>query len=40
MEDRSAAERLRQLGADPDVGIQLTFGLTAFGDQADPDEPK
>ena len=34
-----AAERLRGLGADPDVGIQLTFGLTAFGDQADPDQP-
>ena len=35
-----AAEQLRELGADPDVGIQLTFGLTAFGDQADPDEPR
>ena len=35
-----AAEQLRELGADPDVGIQLTFGLTAFGDEADPDEPK
>ena len=34
-----AAERLRGLGADPDVGIQLTFGLTAFGDQTDPAEP-
>ena len=34
-----AAERLRGLGADPNVGIQLTFGLTAFGDQTDPTEP-
>ena len=34
-----AAEQLRGLGADPDVGIQLTFGLTAFGDQTDPAEP-
>jgi ankyrin repeat protein len=31
-----AVEQLRGLGADPDVGIQLTFGLTGFGDQADP----
>ena len=29
-----AAARLRGLGADPDVGIQLTFGLTNYGDQA------
>jgi len=36
-----AAERLRELGADPDIGIQLTFGLTAFGsDQADPNEAR
>ena len=35
-----AAERLRQLGADPDVGIQLTFGLTAFGDRTDPNEQR
>ena len=35
-----AAERLRGLGADPDIGIQLTFGLTAFGDQADPNEAR
>ncbi len=34
-----AAERLRGLGADPDLGIQLTFGLTAFGDQTDPADP-
>ena len=34
-----AAERLRGLGADPDAGIQLTFGLTAFGDEADPADP-
>lgn len=27
-----AADRLRKLGADPAVGTQLTFGLTAFGD--------
>jgi hypothetical protein len=35
-----AADRLRELGADPDLGIQLTFGLTGFGDQTDPAEPK
>ncbi len=34
-----AAERLRGLGADPDVGVQLTFGLTAFGDQTEPADP-
>ncbi len=34
-----AAEQLRQLGADPDVGIQLTFGLTAY-DPADSNEPR
>ena len=34
-----AAERLRGLGADPDAGIPLTFGLTAFGDEADPADP-
>ena len=28
-----AAERLRALGADPDAGIQLTFGLTNYGDE-------
>ena len=28
-----AAARLRQLGADPQAGIQLTFGLTNYGDQ-------
>jgi ankyrin repeat protein len=35
-----AAERLREFGADPELGIQLTFGLTAFGDQADPNEAR
>ena len=29
-----AAARLRALGADPDAGMQLTFGLTNYGDQA------
>ena len=29
-----AAARLRALGADPDAGIQLTFGLTNYGDEA------
>ncbi len=28
-----AAARLRTLGADPDAGIQLTFGLTNYGDE-------
>ncbi len=28
-----AAARLRGLGADPDAGIQLTFGLTNYGDE-------
>ena len=30
-----AAARLRALGADPDTGIQLTFGLTNYGDEAE-----
>ena len=29
-----ASARLRTLGADPDAGIQLTFGLTNYGDEA------
>ena len=29
-----AAARLRGLGADPDAGIRLTFGLTNYGDEA------
>ena len=29
-----AAARLRALGADPEAGIQLTFGLTNYGDEA------
>ncbi len=29
-----AAARLRALGADPDAGIRLTFGLTNYGDEA------
>ena len=37
-----AAARLRELGADPGAGIQLTFGLTNYGDQdqALPDAPR
>ena len=37
-----AAARLRELGADPDAGIQLTFGLTNYGDQdqGPPDAPR
>ena len=31
-----AARVLRQLGADADAGVQLTFGLTGFGDAASP----
>ena len=31
-----AARVLRELGADPNVGVQLTFGLTGFGDEASP----
>lgn len=31
-----AADVLRGLGADSEMGIQLTFGLTAFGDDAEP----
>ena len=30
-----AAARLRALGADPDAGIQLTFGLTNYGEEAE-----
>lgn len=35
----AAAMRLQELGADPDAGIRLTFGLTNYGDrdQAAPD---
>ena len=29
-----AAARLRALGADPEAGIRLTFGLTNYGDEA------
>ena len=38
----AAAARLRELGADPEAGIQLTFGLTNYGDQdqAAPDAPQ
>ena len=35
-----AAARLRELGADPDAGVQLTFGLTNYGDSTEPDEPR
>ena len=37
-----AATRLQELGADPDAGIRLTFGLTNYGDedQAAPDAPR
>lgn len=31
-----AARVLRELGADPNAGVQLTFGLTGFGDEASP----
>ncbi|HIE92488.1 MAG TPA: ankyrin repeat domain-containing protein [Acidobacteria bacterium] len=31
-----ATRVLRELGADPDAGVQLTFGLTAFGDADSP----
>ncbi len=31
-----AAARLRELGADPAAGIQLTFGLTNYGDEGEP----
>ena len=31
-----AARVLRELGADPNVGVQLTFGLTGFGDETSP----
>ena len=34
-----AAARLRALGADPDAGIQLTFGLTNYGDEV-AEEPR
>lgn len=34
-----AAARLRALGADPDAGIRLTFGLTNYGDEA-AEEPR
>ena len=34
-----AAARLRALGADPDAGIQLTFGLTNYGDE-EAEEPR
>ena len=35
-----AAARLRELGADPDAGVQLTFGLTNYGDRAAPGAPR
>lgn len=35
-----AAARLRELGADPEAGIQLTFGLTNYGDGSAPDAPR
>ena len=31
-----ASRVLRELGADPNAGVQLTFGLTAFGDADSP----
>ena len=36
----AAAERLRELGADPTAGIQLTFGLTNYGDETESNEPR
>ena len=35
-----AAARLRELGADPEAGIQLTFGLTNYGDAGAPNAPR
>ena len=35
-----AAARLRELGADPEAGIQLTFGLTNYGDEGAPHAPR
>ena len=35
-----AAGRLRELGADPEAGIQLTFGLTNYGDEGAPNAPR
>ena len=35
-----AADALRALGADPAAGIQLTFGLTSYGDAAATEEPR
>ena len=35
-----AATRLRELGADPTAGIQLTFGLTSYGDDTVASEPR
>ena len=35
-----AAGELLALGADPDAGIQLTFGLTSYGDEAGTEEPR
>jgi ankyrin repeat protein len=35
-----AASRLRELGADPAAGIQLTFGLTNYGDEGAPSAPR
>ena len=34
-----AAAELRALGADPGAGIQLTFGLTSYGDEAGAEAP-
>ena len=35
-----AAAELRALGADPAAGIQLTFGLTSYGDESGTEEPR
>ena len=35
-----AAARLRELGADSEAGIQLTFGLTNYGDEGAPNAPR
>ena len=35
-----AAAELRALGADPAAGIQLTFGLTSYGDEAGAQAPR
>jgi len=35
-----AGAELRALGADPSAGIQLTFGLTSYGDETEVEDPR